>query len=115
MKKSFLFVFGAVILAAAPLALNGLPRSVGALDWRGFVGRFGLARLEYLCDRIGNRVSGSAALEKAIVWAEQEMKRAGLENVRTIPVKVRHWVRGQESLVMIEPLSRPIAMVGLGR
>jgi len=30
-----------------------------------------------LCDRIGNRVSGSAALEKAIVWAEQEMKRAG--------------------------------------
>jgi carboxypeptidase Q len=42
------------------------------------------------------------------------MKQAGLENVRTIPVKVPHWVRGNESLVMVEPLARPIAMVGLG-
>jgi len=41
----------------------------------------GLDRLEYLCDRIGNRVSGSASLEKAIDWAVAEMKKAGFENV----------------------------------
>jgi hypothetical protein len=73
-----------------------------------------LDRLEYLCDRIGNRVSGSPALEKAVTWAAAEMKSAGLENVRTIPVKVPHWVRGRESLVMMAPLSRPIEMLGLG-
>jgi hypothetical protein len=28
----------------------------------------GLARLQYLCDRIGNRLSGSASLEHAIEW-----------------------------------------------
>jgi hypothetical protein len=101
-------------LLAAPLTLNDYREASSRLIGAALSDDSGLARLEYLCDRIGNRVSGSAALEKAIVWAEQEMKRAGLENVRTIPVKVRHWVRGQESLAMIEPLSRPIAMLGLG-
>src|SRR5271169_689816 len=56
----------------------------------------GYARLAYLCDRIGNRLSGSPSLLKAIAWAASEMKGAGLENVATPPVKVPHWVRGSE-------------------
>jgi hypothetical protein len=74
----------------------------------------GLARLQYLCDRIGNRLSGSASLERAIEWAAAEMKKAGLENVRTPPVKVPHWVRGRESAAMLEPVSKPLTMIGLG-
>src|SRR5947209_2354375 len=45
-------------------------------------------KLSYLCDRIGNRLSGSAALDKAIGWAAQQMKSDGLENVVTPNVKV---------------------------
>jgi hypothetical protein len=74
----------------------------------------GLHRLQYLCDRIGNRLSGSASLERAIVWAAAEMKKAGLENVQTPPVKVPHWVRGKESAVMLEPVHKPLTMIGLG-
>jgi carboxypeptidase Q len=74
----------------------------------------GLNRLEYLCYRIGSRLSGSAALEQAIAWSADEMKRAGLANVRTIPVKVPHWVRGGESAQMLEPLRKPLFMLGLG-
>jgi carboxypeptidase Q len=74
----------------------------------------GLNRLEYLCYRIGNRLSGSAALEQAISWGSEEMKKAGLANVRTIPVKVPHWVRGRESAEMVEPLQKPLFMLGLG-
>ncbi len=74
----------------------------------------GLRRLEYLCDRIGSRLSGSPALDKAIAWAAGEMKKAGLENVRTQPVTVPKWVRGHESAVLLSPLERPIAMLGLG-
>ncbi len=73
-----------------------------------------LNRLEYLCYRIGNRLSGSAALEQAVKWSAEEMTRAGLANVRTIPVKVPHWVRGRESAVMTEPLQKPLFMLGLG-
>jgi hypothetical protein len=74
----------------------------------------GLRRLQYLCDRIGNRVSGSASLERAIQWAAAEMKAAGLENVQTPPVKVPRWIRGAESAVMLEPVQKPLAMLGLG-
>ncbi len=74
----------------------------------------GLDRLEYLCDRIGNRVSGSASLEKAIDWAVAEMKKAGFENVQKIPVKVPHWVRGHESAVLVSPSDRSLHMLGLG-
>src|SRR5580704_3038968 len=74
----------------------------------------GLERLQYLCDRIGNRLSGSASLERAIEWAAAEMKKAGLENVQTPPVKVPHWVRGKESAMLLSPVSKPLTMIGLG-
>ncbi len=74
----------------------------------------GYAKLAYLCDRIGNRLSGSESLPRAIAWAEETMKRDGLSNVRTIPVKVPHWVRGAESARLVEPENKPLHMLGLG-
>src|SRR4029077_15312914 len=38
----------------------------------------------------------------------------GLENVHTEPVKVPHWVRGQESVEITGPLRHQLAMLGLG-
>ena len=73
-----------------------------------------LDRLEYLCDHIGNRISGSPALDRAIAFAVEEMKRAGLEKVHTQAVKVPHWVRGSESAMMTAPLQRRLPMLGLG-
>src|SRR5579863_3105066 len=74
----------------------------------------GLDKLYYLCDRIGNRLSGSPSLEKAITWAASQMKADGLVNVATPAVKVPHWVRGSESGSMLEPVARPLNMLGLG-
>jgi hypothetical protein len=74
----------------------------------------GMDKLSYLCDRIGNRLSGSPALEKAIVWAAAQMKQDGLVNVVTPPVRVPHWVRGNESASLIEPVNKPLAILGLG-
>ena len=74
----------------------------------------GLKRLEYLCYRIGNRPSGSESLDRAISWSAEQMTAAGLDNVRTIPVKVAHWVRGAESAEMLEPMRKKIYMLGLG-
>ena len=71
-------------------------------------------RLAWLTDRIGNRLSGSESLERAIVWAVAEMKRDGLDNVRAEKVMVPHWVRGEESLELLEPVVRKLPMLGLG-
>jgi len=74
----------------------------------------GMDKLSYLCDRIGNRLSGSPGLEKAILWAADQMKSDGLVNVVTPRVKVTHWVRGSESAAIVEPVSKPMAILGLG-
>jgi len=74
----------------------------------------GLNRLEYLCYRIGSRLSGSRALDEAVSWAMPMMESSGLDNVRRIPVTVPKWVRGAESAELLEPLEKPIFMLGLG-
>ena len=72
-------------------------------------------RLSMLCDGIGNRLSGSAALDRAIRWAAEVLRADGLENVRLQPALVPHWVRGQESAEMVQPGPQRLAMLGLGR
>jgi carboxypeptidase Q len=72
------------------------------------------SRLAHLTDHIGNRLSGSENLERAIEWAITEMKRDGLDNVRREKVMVPHWVRGEESLEMLTPVPRKLQMLGLG-
>ncbi len=71
-------------------------------------------RLAYLSDHIGNRLSGSAQLEEAIRWAQSEMKRDRLDNVRAEKVLVPHWVRGAEGVELLEPVRRRLPMLGLG-
>ena len=41
----------------------------------------GYKNLTYLCDHIGKRISGSEPLNRAIVWAQDVMKKEGLANV----------------------------------
>ncbi len=74
----------------------------------------GYARLQYLCDGIGKRLSGSEPLARATAWAAQAMREAGLQNVTTQPVMVPHWVRGAESGAIVAPVAKPLHMLGLG-
>src|SRR6188472_194743 len=75
---------------------------------------FAWERLALLGDTFGHRLSGSEALESAIKWAVAEMKKDGLDNVRAEPVKVPHWVRGQESIEITTPFRSGLVMLGLG-
>ncbi len=75
---------------------------------------FAWQRLAVLTDTIGNRLSGTAALDRAIQWAVDEMKQDGLENVHTERVMVPKWVRGTESADIVEPARHAIVMLGLG-
>ena len=97
--------------------------SIGTDQYRATAGRIigaaltsdkAYTRLAHLTDHIGNRLSGSKSLERAIDWAVAEMKRDGLDNVRAEKVMVPHWVRGAESLEMITPVPRKLMMLGLG-
>lgn len=71
-------------------------------------------RLAELTDRFGHRLSGSDALERAIDWMMEQMRRDGLQNVRGEPVMVPHWVRGEESAELVTPRRARLSMLGLG-
>ncbi len=72
---------------------------------------FAWQRLALLTDSIGNRLSGSPALDRAIQWSIDEMKRDGLENVHAERVLVPQWVRGKESAEIVEPAPHAMAML----
>src|SRR3954468_21682068 len=98
---------GACLAADAPDLTTQYRATADRLIDAALADNEGYNRLAYLCYRIGNRLSGSTGLEKAVAWSAEQMKNAGLSNVRIIPVKVPHWVRGAESARMLTPLEKP--------
>jgi Iap family predicted aminopeptidase len=115
MIRAAILLFSSVALLSAAEPLNETYReaadriiSAAQEDTDGY------EKLSYLCDRIGDRLSGSPALARAIQWAAQQMKKDGLENVQTPPVKVPHWVRGRESASVTQPVAKSLHMLGLG-
>jgi len=113
--RPLLFIVGAAQLYSADAGVVDRYQPVASkLIDAAMKDETGIARLQYLCDRIGNRLSGTPGLDKAIAYSAIEMKKAGLQNVQTLAVKVPHWVRGKESIVMLAPVARPLPMLGLG-
>jgi carboxypeptidase Q len=70
-------------------------------------------RMQELCDDIGHRLSGTPALERAVEWGRERMVADGLA-ARLEPVKVPHWVRGEESLTLLGAHPRELPMLGIG-
>jgi peptidase M28-like protein len=100
--------------AAAPLDVtyhDAAARLIGA----ALAGDHAYLRLSQLTEGIGNRLSGSASLNRAVDWAAQAMREDGLERVRLQPVMVPHWVRGEEHAEMVVPGPQKLVMLGLGR
>ena len=58
----------------------------------------GYTELRDLSKNIGHRLSGSAAYDKAVKWAEQKLRDAGADKVWLQEVMVPVWTRGKESL-----------------
>ncbi len=115
LKSLPLFITACALVAAQPSSISQkYSEPAQKLIAAALADQEGLARLQYLCDRIGNRVTGSASLERAIQWGAAEMKKAGFENVRTPPVMVPNWIRGKEFATLVAPIEKPLGMLGLG-
>jgi Iap family predicted aminopeptidase len=63
-------------------------------------------RLADLCDKIGPRLSGSRQAEAAVEQIAAAMRASGLDVVLQ-PVKVPHWIRGEEQAEITEYAGRP--------
>ena len=129
-RRQYLFagVLVALVVSTAPISVAlaapaARPRTLDVLYREPAERLIGAAlasdhaylRLSQLCDGIGNRLSGSEALDRAVAWAAGAMREDGLENVRLQPVMVPHWVRGEEHAEMVEPGPQKLSILGLGR
>jgi carboxypeptidase Q len=63
-------------------------------------------RLADLCDKVGPRISGSPQAEAAVEQIAAALRAGGL-SVTLQPVKVPHWVRGEEQAEIIDYPGRP--------
>ncbi len=58
--------------------------------------------LDYLSNQIGGRLSGSINAQKAVEWAEKELKKLELDRVKLQSVMVPKWTRGVTEFAYIE-------------
>ncbi len=56
------------------------------------------AMLDYLCNKVGSRLSGSPGAAAAVEWSRHVMEEYGFDSVWLQPVMVPHWVRGQKEV-----------------
>lgn len=58
--------------------------------------------LDYLCNKIGPRLSGSTNAQIAVNWAQSQMNKYGFDRVYTQQVMVPHWTRGTKEVASFE-------------
>lgn len=74
--------------------------------------------LNYLCKKIGHRLSGSENAEKAVWWTKKLMEGYGFDTVYLQEVMVPHWARGEKESAKITGSKsvgeKPIRICALG-
>lgn len=87
---------------------------VATLVGQALVSREAYEELAVLSDDIGHRLAGSVALDRAVAWGVEEMRKDGLSNVRAEPVRVPVWIRGEEKGRVLTPVPRELEVLALG-
>lgn len=107
-------LLAAALLPIALLAQAPAPTGIARLKADALASDAAYKDLEYLCDRIGARPSGSKQLDEAIAWAQTVLKREGFVNVRAEPVTIPVWRRGAERGWIEAPAHQTLSVLGLG-
>ena len=71
-------------------------------------------RLALFTDTIGHRLAGSANMKRAVKYMDDVLKADGLDNVHGEAANVPNWIRGNESVTLLEPRVQNMGMLGLG-
>lgn len=71
--------------------------------------------LRQLTDEIGGRVSGSPQMRRAVAWAEEAFRQAGVDDVHTERFEMpASWSEGETRLEVLSPQAFPVRAVSLG-
>jgi carboxypeptidase Q len=74
-----------------------------------------MANIEYLCDMIGPRLTGSPNLTKANHWTREKFQQYGLSNAHVEPWTIeRAWTRGEAAGRVVVPVEQHILLESAG-
>jgi hypothetical protein len=74
-----------------------------------------MANIEYLCDMIGPRLTGSPNLKKANEWTRDKFQQYGLSNPHLEPWTIhRAWIRGDAKGRVAEPVEQRMLLESAG-
>lgn len=108
MRRLYFFVpFLALLISQLPLQpLQAQPSDEDALYIRKIYDAAltqgqSYSWLDYLCNKIGNRLSGSPQAAAAVEYTRQMLDTMGLDRVELQPCEVPHWERGEKEQARI--------------
>jgi hypothetical protein len=98
MQKQFflIIIFSFQILGATLFAQADDSVMIRKIYKEALVNPVAYHNLDYLCNKIGGRLCGSAQAEKAVQWTKRVLDGMGLDTVYLQPVMVSHWERGEK-------------------
>lgn len=109
---------GLAAAGARAAALEVTPELVAtsrALAGEIVAGGSSFETLRELADGIGPRLSGSEGYERAVQWAIDHFRRAGVDDVHVEPVTLAHgWQRGTASAELVAPQRRALHVTAFG-
>lgn len=115
-------LLAAAAVSVASVVAAGEPRSepeelairAEQLRRRALASRRSFDILRSLMVEVGPRFAGTPGDRAAVAWATRTMRAIGLENVRTEPVQVPRWVRGDERGEILAPFPQAVHLTALG-
>lgn len=100
--------------APAPPFADAVLEEARAVRDRGLADDTAYESLRSLLTEVGPRFAGSEGDRRAVAWATARLRALGFRNVRTEPVKVPRWLRGEGSVTLLSPWPHELVAVALG-
>jgi len=113
-KKSTLLLIVLALSGSGAARADDLDSVAATLIERGLATHQAWELVRSLTVEAGSRFAGSSGDARGVAWAERTMRELGLENVRTEPVTVPHWIRGEAEVAILSPWAHDLVAVALG-
>ncbi len=110
MKLSVPFILAACLLGSGAVSAAGNdPATLASIRDTAMKSDWAYERLADMTDLIGPRLSGSPGAAAAVTQVADAMRKLGA-TVTLQPIKVPHWVRGEEKAALIDYAGRPAGL-----